>query len=207
MKNHIINSEKDVVFSLSYDDLFSEFELSKSDCRLIGEQVNHILRKRKKSSGLIDVVKIAKQLKVSTRQIEFPNNDVFVISFFEPYERKRKGIIYIREEFCITETEEDYLFRCKRYATACMLGYYVLYWKRKHLFKIDRKAEKEDKYIERIRYFARCLLLPEGMLLPALDFAKQLYKDEDGRVKCLAHAFSVPYCVVRRRFAETGITL
>lgn len=200
-------AESDAVFSLTYEDLFLESDLSKGDCKLIKEEVNYILSKRKKSSRLIDVVKIANQFKISVQQREFPNNDVYSISFFEPYARKRKGIICVREDFCTTETEDDYLFRCKRYATACMLGYYILYWKKKHAFKLDRKVEKEGKYIERIRYFARCLMMPEGMLLPALDFSKQLFKDEESRIKCLAHAFSVPCSVVKRRFEETNIQL
>ena len=67
--------------------------------------------------------------------------------------------------------------------------------------------QKKGKYIERIRYFARCLTMPEWMLLPALDFSKQLFEDEEGRIKCLAHAFSVPYSIVKRRFEETNISL
>lgn len=200
-------TERDAVFSLNCEDLFSESDLSKSDCKLIKKEVDNILHKRKKSSCLIDIVAIVNQHKISVRKGEFPNSKVYSIAFFEPYARKSKGIIHVNEDFKIPESEADYQFRCSRYVTACMFGYYVLYWKKKHVFKLDRALEKEGKYIERIRYFARCLTMPEGMLLPALDFSKQLFKDEEGRIKSLAHAFSVPCSVVKRRFGETNIPL
>ena len=130
MKNRIsknnYQTEKDVVF-LNCEDLFSESDLSKSDCRLIKEEVDNILHKRKESSCLIDVVAIVNQHKISVRKGEFPNSSVYSIAFFEPYARKSKGIIHVNEDFKIPECEANYQFRCSRYITACMLGYYILY--------------------------------------------------------------------------------